>query len=357
MDLIMRIIRNIYTTDCPYAVTLGTVPFDKDFTMCMTHDIDYTKSIENAVDYSVMEKERGIKATYYIQTKYVKDWNDDIFYNENGVRCVRKVIRNGMEIGSHSVSHSYEFVRFPYGTGKEVYPDYRPFVVDEHKARHGTITGELRVSKYLLEYFNPGLEVVSFRAGHLSNPFSLPEALLSTHYKNSSNVTANSALSHLPFQLNYNRNFETELDIFEYPVTIEDEEIKDYDLKYKTSVDVCDKVSTYGGFVCVLLHTDTLGPKYEFEKKLIDTYKDRAWFSTIKDFDKWWTARNKVKVSVKKQGYSVMLTVDAPEEIKGLSLRISPDWELASYSDDYDVDDGIIRLHRLKGKITIEFVE
>jgi len=43
--------------------------------------------------------------------------------------------------------------------------------------------------------------VVSFRPGHLSYPFALPQALQATGFAFSSSVTAGNALSHLPFRL------------------------------------------------------------------------------------------------------------------------------------------------------------
>jgi hypothetical protein len=125
MDVILRILKNIYRSSNE-VVTLGTVPFNKDFSLVLTHDVDYTKSIANAAAYARMEKELGVKATYFIQTKYIKDWNDDIFFTQGTIAYLNYVRKMGMEIASHSVSHSRVFSKFQLGTGKEYYPKVYP---------------------------------------------------------------------------------------------------------------------------------------------------------------------------------------------------------------------------------------
>src|SRR5208282_5917668 len=102
----------------------------------------------------------------------------DVFFTADGVQNLLKLQAMNMEIASHSVSHSPVFSKFPMGDGKEQYPNYTPFVQNRIKTFNGEILGELRVSKFLMEHFLPGLRVDSFRPGHLENPFTLPEALM-----------------------------------------------------------------------------------------------------------------------------------------------------------------------------------
>jgi hypothetical protein len=91
-------------------------------------------------------------------------------------------------------------------------------VKNRNATSNGTILGELRVSKFLLEHFSEqGL--MSFRPGELSNPVALPQALQAAGYRYSSSTTANNSLTHLPYQLNYDRLNDTEMDVFEFPVT------------------------------------------------------------------------------------------------------------------------------------------
>lgn len=151
------------------------------------------------MDYAEYERSQGLVDTYFIQTKYVRDYNDDVYFNETGVRHLARLAELGVELGSHTIAHSAVFSKFPIGTGHETYPEYVPFVKDLTTAHNSTILGELRVSKYLIEHFS-GQTVWSFRPGHLSNPSTLPHALAATGYRYGSLATANNSLTHLPYQ-------------------------------------------------------------------------------------------------------------------------------------------------------------
>ena len=126
VDVFLRMLRGIYREGEPDAVTLGTVPFGKSLALLITHDIDYGPSIDNALAYAAFEKQRGVTATYFVQTKYIRDYDDQVVLQQEGDSPIRQIADLGMEVASHSVSHSKTFNKFPIGTGEEQYPDYRP---------------------------------------------------------------------------------------------------------------------------------------------------------------------------------------------------------------------------------------
>ena len=128
LDVWLRLLKSIYRATEERAVTVGTVPFGKSLSVMLTHDVDFTESMRNAVDYAEYEKSQGLAGTYFIQVKYIRDYNDDIFFNDDGVRHLRRLVELGMELGSHTIAHSRVFSRFPMGTGREAYPSYAPFV-------------------------------------------------------------------------------------------------------------------------------------------------------------------------------------------------------------------------------------
>ncbi len=109
--------------------------------------------------------------------------------------------------------------------------------------------GELRVSKYLLEKV-VGAEVRSFRPGHLSYPEKLPEALAATGYRYSSNLTANSTQTHLPFQLSHGRSGRGLVEVWEFPVTIEDEKAPRLGDRLEAAVNVIEKIAAHGEWPC-----------------------------------------------------------------------------------------------------------
>lgn len=335
LDVLFRLLGRIYRRGQPGAVTLRPVPWNRDLAVSITHDIDYNQSLANALEYARMEKEAGVSATYFIQTKYVRDWNDEIFFNEDTVDYVSELAAMGMEIGSHSVSHSRQFASFPLGSGREIYPDYVPYVLEQDRAYDASLLGELRVSKFLLDHFSGGPAVRSFRAGHLENPFALPQALAATGYLYDSTISANNTLSHLPYRLNYGRGTEAEVPVWEFPVTIEDEHEPPLPQRLDEAITVARRIAEHGGHYVVLIHTDSLGGKLEFERQLINALQPFSWFGSLGETGEWWRARDQVGVDVRLQtdaGFEVLL--HAPDPIAGLTLELPDDVRAMTVSPD-----------------------
>ena len=328
LDVWLRLIKAMYRTAQEEAVTLGTVPFGKSLSVMMTHDVDFTQSIKHAVAYAEYEKRQGVVGTYFIQVKYIRDYNDDIFFNDEGVRYVKQLADLGMELGSHTIAHSRVFNQFPMGTGRESYPSYAPFVKDRTTAYNVSILGELRVSKFLIDHFS-GQSIVSFRPGELSNPFGLPQALLATGYRYSSTATANNSLTHLPYQLNYDRLTDSEVDVFEFPVTIEDEALPKMGDRLPQALEVAKRIGRYGGSVVVLIHPNVLDHKLAFEKGFVEGVRPYAWFSSVGEFGRWWAARNRVEVDVVRDAAAMRVTLNVPVSLAGLTLEVPAGWEVA----------------------------
>lgn len=338
LDTLTRFLARVYREGEPNFVQVTTSPFGRQFTTLITHDIDCGHCMENTRDYIEMESSLGVNATYFIQTKYVKDWNDGVFFNVSQKPLVQSMISNGMEVASHSVAHSRQFQFLPNGTGSEMYPYYRPFVQNIARTVNATIVGELRVSKLLLELLG-GLPVRSFRPGHLSLPLSLPQLLEATNHSFSSSITANQALTHYPYRTMFQSQYQTETSVFEFPVTIEDEVGLPLGDRLVESIQLANNISRHGGLVNMLIHTDTTTHKLDFIREFVEEFRNRSWFPTLQSYGDWWRARDSLFIDVL-EGYSnngtvstrtLMIEMDHNEdidEIEGLTLRIPSTWIL-----------------------------
>ena len=111
---------------------------------------------------------------------------------------------------------------------------------------------------------------MSFRPGELSNPVALPQALQAAGYRYSSSTTANNSLTHLPYQLNYDRLYDAETDVFEFPVTVEDEELPKLGERLSQAVELAHQIGRYGGAFVFLIHPNILDHKLEFEKRFVE---------------------------------------------------------------------------------------
>jgi peptidoglycan/xylan/chitin deacetylase (PgdA/CDA1 family) len=321
LDVMVRWVSDLYVAGEPMPWLIDTAPPGREVSIVLSHDLDYTRSVVNAAAYAALEKVNAIKATYFMQTKYIRDYNDDVFMTKMTAPLVRSLQAGGMEVGSHTVAHSRQFKAFPLGDGRERYPDYRPFVQDKTATRGGSVFGETRVSKFLLERL-AGIRVSSFRPGYLSYPFQLPEALQATGYLYSSSVTANACLTHLPHQTSFSRQGESLTPVYEFPVTIEDEELPRLGDRFEAESAVIAKIAAHHGLVVILIHPDILDHKLAFEQQLIARWKDRAWMPDLEEFGAWWRARDRADIDVVEDGKGWALTVDAPEELRHLAVLL-----------------------------------
>jgi peptidoglycan/xylan/chitin deacetylase (PgdA/CDA1 family) len=321
LDVMVNWVRDLYVAGEPMPWLIDTAPTGHEVSIVLTHDIDYTRSVVNSAAYAALERASGIKATYFMQTKYIRDYNDDVFFTRQTVHQVRALQDQGMEVGSHTVAHSRAFKDFPLGDGHERYPVYRPFVQTKTTARGGTLFGETRVSKFLLEQL-AGVRVTSFRPGHLSYPFQLPEVLEATGYAYSSSVTADSCLTHLPHQMTFSRAGQSLSPVYEFPVTIEDEEKPRLGDRFEAESAVVSKIAAHHGLVVILIHPDILGHKLAFERQLIARWKDRAWMPDLDQFGAWWVARDKADFDLVQGPTGWSLSVDAPSALRDVTVLL-----------------------------------
>jgi len=354
MDTLLRLLAKIYREGENGAVLLSPTPHGKDVTILMTHDIDFTSSIENVPTYAALEYEAGVPATYFIQTKYVKDYNDDLFFDPSRTGVLQQLSEMGMEIASHTVSHSNEFRNMPQGSGTESYPEYYPFVQTFTNVRNASISGELRVSKFLLEALGPQT-VTSFRPGHLSLPTSLPQMLEATGYRYSSSLTANEALTHLPFRTMYDRGYHAPVGVYEFPVTIEDEK-GDLFARLDASIDLTRAVAQYRGVVTVLVHTESLGSKLDFVREYIGALRDEAWFGTMREYGDWWRVRESASLELIEAGVGTQrLRLSIDGRIDGLTLELPDRWSMISAPDGSVQTGRLLTLGSFEGAVDILF--
>jgi len=355
LDVLLRITRAIYTEGEPNAVTIGTVPDGRAVSVILTHDIDFAKDWPNAITYARFEKSRGIRATYFVQTKYLRDYNDEIFFDSSAIRYVAALASMGMEIGSHTVAHSRQFAAMPMGDGSETYPAYQPFVQDKLHTLGASVLGEIRVSKFLLEHATR-IPIVSFRPGYLSDPFGLPEALEATRYRYSSSTTANNSLTHLPFRLSYNRSSQGESSIFEFPVTVEDEAQPPMNERLDRALLLAKRIATYGGIYVLLTHPNVTAEKLDFERELVSDLSGTAWFGSLDQFGAWWEARDSLRVQATDSADARTIILSAPIPLDGLSLTVPAGWTLTAPTNTAITQTGqVVVIRHAQGEVALDF--
>ena len=323
VDVWLRWLRELYIQNEPLAVTLGTVPDGRSLAAVVTFDVDFVQSMEHLTAYRDLLQRMQVPATFFIQTKYYRDFQDEGFFNDRTLEAITELQRAGMEIASHSVSHSDMYASVPLGDGAETYPNYQPRVKAQGDTRNASVLGELRVSKFLLEQLFDA-QVVSFRPGYLATPASLPQAMEASGYRFGSSATAGNVTTHLPYRSNHDRMYARETSVFEFPIAIEDEIPPHMDLRVDEAVDLAQRLSSYGGSFVILIHPNQLEHKYRFLEAAIPRLKPFAWFGTQGQLGRWWAARDQLQVDVRREKKGTVISVVSAEQIDGLSLQLPP---------------------------------
>ncbi|HMD32669.1 MAG TPA: hypothetical protein VKG84_12225, partial [Candidatus Acidoferrales bacterium] len=213
-----------YETSEPGAVRLATIPEGGRSVVLFTHDVDWEDSFPPMLIYARMEAEHHARSLFFIQMKYVDDFNGRGYLYPSNLDVLRQVHALGFPMGTHSIIHSRAFNSFALGAGTETYASYHPRGTSATTAADATVFGEVRVSRELLDGNVPGQHTVFFRAGHLRVPKSLPEALARCGYEFDSSFTAPDVLSNFPYALTLGLLFDQDSGLYEFPVTFEDEE-------------------------------------------------------------------------------------------------------------------------------------
>jgi len=323
-DIFLFVIKAIYENSCPVGFTINTAPAGYKSTMIMSHDVDYYNSMENSRKFVELEEKLGIKSTFFIQAKYITDYNDDAFFTPKAIELMKTMNDKGFEIGSHTVIHSKLLTDFEYGTGKERYPEYRPEIISD-KYIYGTasLCGEVRVPKMILNSY--GVPVDSYRPGHLKYHGRLPECLEASGYLCSSSFSANDMLSYFPFRLikEEGKN-KKESYICEIPLAIEDE-LWNLSESVGPALELFKKIHNNGGVTCVLIHPDLTAHRgkdkdLEFEEKFIKSLPPDCWKTTIRDAGAFWMKRDRVVFSSVKKGKKLIMTINSPRSFANASF-------------------------------------
>ncbi|KAG0308180.1 hypothetical protein BGZ99_001209, partial [Dissophora globulifera] len=317
-----------------------------------------------------------------------------------------------MELASHSVSHSPNLLRFPIGTGTEIWDgidydekNYFPFIGECSAAMTttipnatacdtpsgtqyfytigGSLLGEARVSKFILEAISINNSPVrSFRTGHLLYPDALPQVLQATGYKYSSSGAANDQNTHLPYQPFYNQAYNQAVDIIEFPLSASDEDglingdwaapgsatYPDGSYAYQ-QYQVIQKIAKYGGQYTFLIHPTThelpgvkpslFSDKLAFQQTLSPKVASVSYFDSMGGRGDFHSARiaSGIDVALNAATATATVTVTLPKSIIDLTLRVPTAWSFASSTVAVNATSGAVVLVNSvpAGTVTLTF--
>ncbi|KAG0344222.1 hypothetical protein BG004_004633 [Podila humilis] len=412
-DNYLRIIKSLYASSTSSGlVTSWPVPGNKGVHFSWTYDIDAQDSYELAFDVAKDLQSRGIGGTINWQAKLVRDAYDVASFTHYYRNISAVEALGNMELASHSVSHSPNLVTFPIGTGKEIWDgvaynekNYFPFIGEctnetgtwttnipgatpcatpndrlYFYTHGGSLLGEARVSKYILEAISiNNSPVVSFRTGHLLYPNALPQVLAAAGFKYSSSGSSNDQLTHMPYQAFYNQAYNQATEIIEFPLSASDEDGQingDWEgpgTKYPSGsyaynqVALINKIAKYGGQYTFLIHPTTAGlpgvaptlfsDKLAFQQTLTPRVADVAYFDTMAGRGDFHSARIATGIDVAISGTTATVTVTLPKAITDLTLKVPTAWKFSTGTTAVQASAGAVVLVNTvnAGTVTLTF--
>jgi hypothetical protein len=323
VDVWMLILRAWYEAYANDWVRLATIPQGQRSVLLLSHDVDWENSFAPGRDFARIEKANQANSTFFIQTKYVDDANSKAFFFEPNLGILRELKAGGSSLGSHSIIHSRGFNKFELGSGHETYANYRPRGLGFDAASGATVFGEVRVSKELLDGEIPGQDTIFFRAGHLRVPVSLPEALQRSGYQFDSSFTADDVLTNFPYALPLGLGFDEDSQIYEFPVTIEDEESPGFAKRVPQALEVILANAENGAVNVVLVHSNESAQKTAAEQELLRQLPRDIGKMDMLSFAKFWRARDRLQWSVTPAlaHGKVVLQVKTEDSVDGLTFE------------------------------------
>ena len=299
-DFFPLFLRGLYENIQKKGLLLSTAPGSAKATVVLTHDVDFVRSVPNMDRFVALEKEKNVTATYTIWVKYLRDYKDLPFFIPQEIQRVVKAENEGFDIGSHTVEHTANFDRLPFGNCRESYPQYRPVALSRKKdGGEPTLCGEVKVSKELL--LGAGVkEVVSFRSGELLYHPRLPEVLERFGYRYSSCFSAEDVMSYFPYR--YYRDFyplKEPSKIWEIPLAYEDEEFPPLIFRLGKAKELLKKISENGGVFTILIHPDLTLWRLKnldllFLKKFLEEIGPDIAVKNMKEFGDFWDLRDRL---------------------------------------------------------------
>jgi hypothetical protein len=323
-DVWMLMLRAWYEAYTQNWIRLATIPDGRRSVLLLSHDLDSEPSVSLTEDYMAMEHRLGSTSTLFMQMKYADDSIGPALLSARNLEFLHKAKAEGFELGSHSVSHALTFNKFPKGTGQESFGNYRPRIGWGSKNySDGSVFGEVRVSKQLLDGEVPSQHTIFFRAGHLRVPPALPEALERCGYEFDSSFTAGDVLTNFPYSLPLELGMIEDTPIYEFPVTLEDEEAPGLSAHLESDLKVIEANAGNGAINVLLVHPNDPGQKVPAEEALIRRLPAGVGASDLASFARYWRARDHLRWMAQptRDPLEWTLTIRGPELVSGLTFE------------------------------------
>ncbi len=321
-DVFPLFVRSVWNDIQTISVWKHTVPNGYKTVLIPTHDVDATTGYDSMIFMSNYEKESNIKGHYFITTRYLADDIAKPYYIDRTIALTKGLLKNGHSLGSHSVGHFPDLSdddKFPLGSMDVNRNNYYPQYIDG-QTENATTQGEIKVSKDILEA-DFGVDIKSFRSGHLLTNSFLTQALSNSDYKFSSCFTACDLLTGFPFYERMGQDWSGKLtSVLQIPIHVSDVFSGDKITaeNYMQKVNIWENIVTQhknNYTPCIVL----IHPNREWKMLAMKGLFDRVnrtdyGFYNLDDYGDFWNNRNNFEMEFDYQEDEKQLIIRASAE-------------------------------------------
>lgn len=321
-DVWMLILRAWYESATPGAVRLATIPDGQRSVLLLAHDLDRRSVFRGAEAFAQMEQRHNVHSTLFVKTEYSGESGGPAFFYRDSLKILRSLKVQGFDVESGGVTGPNNFYRFPLGTGGETLATYRPRV-SSGKVSGGTVFGEVRVSKSLLDGEIPGQRTVFFRTQASRHPAELPEALERSGYEFDASFSASEVLSNFPYRLSLGLGMTEDTSVFEFPVTLDDR--SGLGARIGGALKVIADNAGNDAVTVVLIPGGDGKSGVSAEEALLAQLPRGIEVSDLLKFARFWRARDGLQWSIEPTSDvdQVLLRVAAREAVSGLTFEFA----------------------------------
>ncbi len=322
-DALILFLKAICTKHTPNTVWLHTSPFESKTTLMVTHDVDATTAFDTMSYYADYENSIGLSSTYTVTTHYINDGVLNNFYNLTSIPQVQYLITKGHKLASHSVGHFTDFGDddiFPLGVLGNTQATYLPYnaggAIDSTVG--GTVLGETEVSKNILDA-DFGLNIRTFRAGHLEYNKYLVNALDTLGYEYCSNYSTGDVLTNFPYQNHKDRSSSGALsNVWEFPLNVSDVFASDpisftnYSAKQAIWLDVINRNRDNYSPNVLLIHPNRIY-KLWAQQDLIDQLPSDVMVTDLETYADYWRGRDSIRFTNEISNDTLTITIPSSQ--------------------------------------------
>lgn len=324
-DVFPLFIRATYAATQPFSVWKNTVPDGYKSVLIPTHDCDSRTAYDEMHWMSEYEKSIGLSSQFFITVHYFRDKGYlSAFYDDAAIENCKKLLADGHTIGSHSICHFPDFNvtdRFPMTvTTKEEYA----LVANHDTLTDITIGGstwaEVVLSKKIIDE-DLGLNIRSFRTGHLCMNKNIPQANQEAGYAFQSCYSAGDVLSEFAFPERIGNDWGGDFSgTLTMPLhisdVISDDPIDETNWMEKPARWLGVQQKLQGNYApCILLIHPNRDWKMKVEKQFIEMLDlNEVGLYNFEDYGDFWTSRQQFDFDFALDEYSGTLVVKASSD-------------------------------------------